>query len=156
MATYQDSHPFHWHYDELDDKNFQLHGRGLLLMIILFSLFLFFTILCLYARWVYRYRHHPPSISSFTAHPTPPPAPSLGLDPASIQSLPIFLHRTLTTASDEAQCSICLCTFQYEDNVKVLPQCLHAFHPDCVDKWLKTHSSCPLCRSSLRVDTAVP
>ncbi|MCL7041579.1 hypothetical protein MKW94_016106 [Papaver nudicaule] len=39
--------------------------------------------------------------------------------------------------------------FEDEEKVKILPNCKHCYHPECVDAWLVTHSSCPLCRSSL-------
>ncbi|KAJ4970973.1 hypothetical protein NE237_004072 [Protea cynaroides] len=149
--------PFHWHYDELDDKNFQIHGRTLLLTVILFSLFLLFTLLCLYARWVCRYRQRPatandPALSASTTLPATQSGRSLGLDPAIIDSLPITLHRSSTTPADETQCSICITIFEDQEKVKVLPLCSHGFHPECVDKWLSNQSSCPLCRASILAD----
>ncbi|OVA02747.1 zinc finger protein [Macleaya cordata] len=54
-------------------------------------------------------------------------------------------------AAGAAQCSICLTTFKDEEKVKVLPDCNHSYHPECVDRWLITHSNCPLCRAFLRV-----
>ncbi|OUZ99133.1 zinc finger protein [Macleaya cordata] len=164
-SSHEDSHRFHWHYAELDDKNFQVHGRSLLFIIILFSLLLLLTFLCLYARWLYRFHRRSSSLPTFMATTTttttdmnPPPGglPPLGLDPATINSFPIILYRSSTDPnSDETQsCSICLSTLQDEEKVKVLPNCNHCYHPECVDKWLSTQSSCPLCRASLRVNSS--
>ncbi|KAK2988786.1 hypothetical protein RJ640_025945 [Escallonia rubra] len=84
---------------------------------------------------------------------------SLGLDAATIDSLPIFMHKSLaadldkdddsTVVTVEIECSICLGLFEEDEVIKVLPECLHAYHSECVDKWLRTRSSCPLCRTSL-------
>ncbi|XP_022753611.1 putative RING-H2 finger protein ATL50 [Durio zibethinus] len=41
------------------------------------------------------------------------------------------------------------CVLEDEENLKVLPECNHAYHSECVDKWLNSQSSCPLCRASL-------
>lgn len=38
-----------------------------------------------------------------------------------------------------------------EENVRVLPKCNHGFHLECIDKWLVSHSSCPMCRHSMNL-----
>jgi len=46
------------------------------------------------------------------------------------------------------QCAICMADFRDADRLKVLPcSDLHAFHTDCIQKWLDKHTSCPLCRT---------
>ncbi|XP_077212823.1 RING-H2 finger protein ATL66-like [Tasmannia lanceolata] len=146
MAS-QDVQPFHWHYTELDDKRFEVHGHTLQLIVILFAILLLFTFLCLYARWVCRYRQLAAARTRVNQNPLPERrSESSGLDPATIESLPVQLHRS---SAEEVQCSICLSNFIEEEKVKMLPNCNHAFHPLCVDKWLSTQSSCPLCRGSL-------
>jgi len=41
-------------------------------------------------------------------------------------------------------CSVCLETLATGDRMRTL-NCLHAFHKDCIDRWLKTKASCPIC-----------
>lgn len=47
------------------------------------------------------------------------------------------------------RCSVCLGDYQAEDRLQQIPACTHTFHIDCIDSWLSTHSTCPLCRLSL-------
>lgn len=154
------SEPFRWHYAEFDDSNFQIRGRTLFFILVLFSIILLVTLLFLYARWVCRYRLRPPqpSASHLVHVPPPPPQPQQGLDSTAINNLPIVSYMGSGSSSGnfvDPECYICLGIFQDGDEVKVLPRCHHCFHSDCVDKWLTTQSSCPLCRASLRVDSAV-
>ncbi|MED6192544.1 hypothetical protein PIB30_011069 [Stylosanthes scabra] len=43
-------------------------------------------------------------------------------------------------------CCVCLSEFEEGESVRVLPNCTHAFHPPCIETWLKSQSTCPLCR----------
>nr|XP_009588993.1 RING-H2 finger protein ATL46-like isoform X2 [Nicotiana tomentosiformis] len=43
-------------------------------------------------------------------------------------------------------CAVCLCEFSEHDKLRLLPLCSHAFHIHCIDTWLLSNSTCPLCR----------
>ncbi|KAM0876017.1 hypothetical protein ACQ4PT_036435 [Festuca glaucescens] len=49
-----------------------------------------------------------------------------------------------------SRCIVCLAEYEDDDFLRVLPYCGHDFHVACVDIWLKQHSTCPVCRVSLR------
>ncbi|RWV86263.1 hypothetical protein GW17_00051858 [Ensete ventricosum] len=74
-----------------------------------------------------------------------------GIDEATLTSYPKVsysqakLEEKGTTA---ACCSICLSDYKDADVLRRLPDCGHLFHLDCVDPWLRSHRSCPNCRSS--------
>ncbi|CAM0943546.1 unnamed protein product [Alopecurus aequalis] len=73
-----------------------------------------------------------------------------GVDQAFIDALPVFLyHSVLGGGKDPFDCAVCLCEFEAEDQLRLLPKCSHAFHLECIDTWLLSHSTCPLCRRSL-------
>ena len=149
MASPSDPYNHHWHFSDLSDKTFQLHGRSLAVALVFFSLLLFFTFLFVYFFYVCTHRRHSATVRS-TSNPTAPHVVELGLDPVTINALPIFLHGPPDNSGGlEVECSICISMFQEGERVKVLPQCRHAFHSQCVDKWLMTHSSCPLCRTAI-------
>ncbi|XP_061351622.1 E3 ubiquitin-protein ligase Os04g0590900-like [Gastrolobium bilobum] len=72
-----------------------------------------------------------------------------GLDDALIKSIEVFKYKKGEGFGGFTDCSVCLSEFQDNEMVKLLPKCNHVFHPPCIDTWLKSHSSCPLCRSSI-------
>ncbi|KAG6393556.1 hypothetical protein SASPL_147800 [Salvia splendens] len=154
MSSPSPEQPFKWHYAEFDDRNFQIRGHTLFFVVVLFSVILLVALLFLYARWVCRFSSPPPPPSSASSRAQPPP-PARGLDAASIASLPIVLHSQTESISSDGECCICLGVFGDGDKVKLLPRCRHCFHSECVDMWLVTHSSCPLCRTAIRVDSPV-
>lgn len=159
------SQTFHWEDDDLDDENFQIHGRTLLYIVVLFSFIILITfIFFLYARCVNRSRSSSAqnaTTSSSHSRNSPPSSQPQGLDAATINSIPIIsYHRTSTGLNSSetielSECSICLGVFEEGEKVKVLQSCCHCYHCECVDKWLITHSSCPMCRTSVRVDSSV-
>lgn len=48
-------------------------------------------------------------------------------------------------------CAICLDNVLEGEICRVLPDCKHVFHLNCVDKWLLKSPVCPVCRSSVRL-----
>ena len=52
-----------------------------------------------------------------------------------------------------SECTICL--VQYTEETKKTTECHHIFHQECLDKWLQTNNSCPLCRTELVVSAPI-
>ncbi|CAH2080015.1 unnamed protein product [Thlaspi arvense] len=77
-----------------------------------------------------------------------------GLDQAFIDALPVFHYKEIVSGSNGAaqepfDCAVCLCEFTEKDKLRLLPMCSHAFHLNCIDTWLQSNSTCPLCRGTL-------
>ncbi|KAI1310267.1 hypothetical protein EDD11_003767 [Mortierella claussenii] len=49
---------------------------------------------------------------------------------------------------EEATCAICLGDYAPDETIRILP-CQHHFHLECVDQWLITDKSCPLCKHDI-------
>ncbi|XP_024991607.1 RING-H2 finger protein ATL47-like [Cynara cardunculus var. scolymus] len=72
-----------------------------------------------------------------------------GLDQSSIDALPVFVYKELVGLKEPLHCAVCLCEFLEQDHLRLLPVCSHAFHIHCIDTWLLSNSTCPLCRGNL-------
>lgn len=70
---------------------------------------------------------------------------SVGMTPDQLNSLPVRSYCAPVGSSPQS-CSICLEEFATDDSVRTLP-CLHIFHLSCVDTWLSTNASCPVCKT---------
>ncbi|XP_061362302.1 RING-H2 finger protein ATL70-like [Gastrolobium bilobum] len=68
----------------------------------------------------------------------------------SFDSYPKLLYSEVEKNKDGySSCSICLGDYKETDMLRLLPDCGHLYHHDCVDPWLRLHSTCPICRKSL-------
>ncbi|CAA0376375.1 unnamed protein product [Arabidopsis thaliana] len=72
--------------------------------------------------------------------------PKRGLDSLVIASLPTFVVGIKNDVAG-TECAVCLSLLEEKDNARMLPNCKHVFHVSCVDTWLTTQSTCPVCRT---------
>lgn len=72
-----------------------------------------------------------------------------GLDQAFIDALPVFMYKEIVGPKEPFDCAVCLSEFLEKDKLRLLPTCGHAFHINCIDTWLLSNSTCPLCRGAL-------
>ncbi|CAI8618913.1 unnamed protein product [Vicia faba] len=70
-----------------------------------------------------------------------------GLQESVIDSIAVLKYRKNEGLVDGTDCSVCLGEFQEDESLRILPKCSHAFHILCIDTWLRSHQTCPLCRA---------
>lgn len=92
-----------------------------------------------------------PAFSSRRVSPEEVPAKS-GAD-----RLPAFTFSSVFPGGGGGKdCAVCLAQFEGDDQLRLLPACAHAFHAACIDAWLVTNLTCPLCRASIRLTADDP
>ncbi|CAL4914788.1 unnamed protein product [Urochloa decumbens] len=74
-----------------------------------------------------------------------------GMDEAAIAALP---RKEVAAGDPTADCAVCIAEVAAGEAARVLPRCGHAFHVECVDMWLRSHSTCPLCRCAVADEEA--
>ncbi|KAJ8754282.1 hypothetical protein K2173_002733 [Erythroxylum novogranatense] len=75
-----------------------------------------------------------------------------GLDPALVQIFPTFTYSSVKDVGRDKyglECAICLAEFTDDDLLRLITVCYHVFHQECIDLWLGSHKTCPVCRGDL-------
>jgi len=71
-----------------------------------------------------------------------------GLSPDTLQEFGTSKYekeKSKNLPEELKKCPICLSEFEEGEEMKFLP-CTHRFHITCIDHWLETHSTCPICK----------
>ncbi|KAK1553693.1 hypothetical protein Q3G72_002177 [Acer saccharum] len=79
-------------------------------------------------------------------------AAARGLEPSVLNTFPTFLYSSvkgLKIGNVCLECAVCLNEFEDDETLRLIPKCSHVFHPDCIDVWLASHTTCPVCRANL-------
>lgn len=50
-------------------------------------------------------------------------------------------------AQEDGMCAMCLCEYEEGEELRTLLECMHSFHVPCIDTWLYSHSTCPVCHT---------
>ncbi|XP_035654255.1 uncharacterized protein si:ch211-59o9.10 [Oncorhynchus keta] len=66
------------------------------------------------------------------------------LSEREIERLPTKTYDPAHSAG-KTQCQICFSDYTEGELLRMLP-CLHNYHMQCIDRWLKENSTCPICR----------
>ncbi|KAL6902052.1 hypothetical protein ACP4OV_004928 [Aristida adscensionis] len=93
--------------------------------------------------------------SSSSGLSTPCESPrARGLGKEDLLALPVFVHGASSPAEGDAggerskvECAVCISELRDGDTGRLLPRCGHRFHAECVDRWFRSHVTCPLCRA---------
>lgn len=83
-------------------------------------------------------------------------AAAAGLEEAAIKAITVCEYREGEGLIEGTECAVCLSEFKEEERLRLLPKCSHAFHLPCIDTWLKSHSTCPLCRAAVAASPPPP
>ncbi|OIT05580.1 PREDICTED: E3 ubiquitin-protein ligase ATL31-like [Nicotiana attenuata] len=79
-------------------------------------------------------------------------AATRGLDNLVIETFPTFTYAEVKDhhiGKGALECAVCLNEFEDDETLRLIPKCDHVFHPECIDAWLKSHVTCPVCRADL-------
>ncbi|GAB4855088.1 hypothetical protein Ancab_023671 [Ancistrocladus abbreviatus] len=85
--------------------------------------------------------------------------PERRLDSTAMAFLPTFIFKEWDDRNQEdpTECAVCLSTLEQEDMARLLPNCNHIFHAECIEKWLiSSQSTCPICRTQVTPHDLVP
>ncbi|CAJ1932660.1 unnamed protein product [Sphenostylis stenocarpa] len=65
-----------------------------------------------------------------------------------IETNSAYLANERVLLPEDAECCICLCSYEDGAELHALP-CNHHFHSSCIVKWLKMNATCPLCKYNI-------
>lgn len=147
-------HFIQWHLNKLingSSSTFHSYNQSLFLLLWFFailifvpSLFLCFHLCCR------RFSQQQRSTSTTVVSPLPDQC-VVGIEFMANHTLVPSSTSMVGAGFEKEECCICLSLFQSNEKLKVLIECEHVFHSECLDMWLSGHPSCPLCRASLHV-----
>ncbi|KAL2491857.1 E3 ubiquitin-protein ligase ATL6 [Abeliophyllum distichum] len=79
-------------------------------------------------------------------------AAARGLDASILETFPTFPYSEVKDhkiGKGALECAVCLNEFEDNETIRLIPKCDHVFHAECIDAWLESHVTCPVCRANL-------
>lgn len=154
--------PFHLPPNVYGKSRHVVEGRIVISAVIFLLLLVWYVFLLqAYAKWFRRHGARFPRRRSasrrrrfqFTGQ-EPATLRNVGLESAVIETLRVFQYKPQNFI-DGLECAVCLCEFEENEKGRLLPNCGHSFHVECIDMWFLSHSTCPLCRIAAQPEQPV-
>ncbi|KAM5572067.1 E3 ubiquitin-protein ligase ATL23 [Rosa sericea] len=81
---------------------------------------------------------------------------SIGMKRMSIEELNMlpcfdYMAGEKGSTASPVECAVCLENIKTGEKCRLLPNCGHSFHAQCIDSWLLKTPVCPVCRSCVNV-----
>lgn len=67
-----------------------------------------------------------------------------------VSIIPVFTVKE-KNINNNNKCAICLSDFEVGEKKSTLP-CMHSFHYNCIERWIKKKKSCPICKFEISFD----
>ncbi|KAJ4963546.1 hypothetical protein NE237_023485 [Protea cynaroides] len=132
-----------------------INGSAVITSLVISLLIILYSLRCMYSRCVRRRDmrrsdHVPPQLIIAIGAPQFHSFET-GLDPSVIAALPTFIYKKPDQfdGTGVPECSICLSNLEEEEMIRLLPNCSHLFHTQCIDMWLSSQLTCPICRTAV-------
>ncbi|KAL3630509.1 hypothetical protein CASFOL_023493 [Castilleja foliolosa] len=143
-------------------KNNQMSLNLILMLSVLGSVFLYLSYFAV-AKYRSRHRNSNPFENNNLGQENQGPALdnpiwhilTVGLPQSTIDSISIFKYEKGEGLIESVDCSVCLSEFKENERLRLLPKCSHAFHVTCIDTWLRSHKSCPVCRGPILIEDQI-
>ncbi|KAJ8432006.1 hypothetical protein Cgig2_026709 [Carnegiea gigantea] len=128
-----------------DHRVFHIPAVAIIMIVVLASIFLLVSYCAVFTKWTRLFRRnldpgnsdHPETDEELTRE--------LGSGDHLVDH-PIWLISTIGLQQSVID------SITEEESLRLLPKCNHAFHIDCIDTWLRSHTNCPLCRAGIVVN----
>ena len=66
-----------------------------------------------------------------------------------VSFIPVFtVKKKIKSKEDNIRCTICLSEFEIGEKKSTLP-CMHSFHCNCIERWIKKKNYCPICKFTI-------
>ncbi|MCO5551155.1 hypothetical protein L7F22_004652 [Adiantum nelumboides] len=134
------------------DVNAHFSPSMAIILVVLLTSFFFMAFFSIYVKRCSSRQTDATSHTPAGAPLQPSDAPSQGVDAAFLATLPLVAYSSSKKKGSNVECVVCLSDFEEGEPLCQLPRCKHVFHKDCIDMWLFSHTTCPLCRRSVIAD----
>ncbi|KAL1554644.1 RING-type E3 ubiquitin transferase [Salvia divinorum] len=72
------------------------------------------------------------------------------VDMEKVIEVPSLIYSEGMQLAAAEECAICLSEYAIGERIRILEKCRHGFHMQCIERWLNSCSSCPICRANSR------